>query len=62
MIRPGGATVVEFKTGRPRPEHETQAAWYARAVEAADSADKGGRDSGVALVALAALVAATNPK
>jgi CRISPR/Cas system-associated exonuclease Cas4 (RecB family) len=30
----GRATVVEFKTGRPRPEHEVQAARYARAVEA----------------------------
>ncbi len=36
VIEPGGtATVVEFKTGRPRPEHDVQAAWYARAVEAA---------------------------
>jgi CRISPR/Cas system-associated exonuclease Cas4 (RecB family) len=36
VIEPGGtATVVEFKTGRPRPEHYAQAAWYARAVEAA---------------------------
>ena len=36
VIEPGGAaTVVEFKTGRPRPEHGVQAAWYARAVEAA---------------------------
>jgi ATP-dependent helicase/nuclease subunit A len=25
-------TVVEFKTGRPRPEHEAQAALYARAI------------------------------
>jgi CRISPR/Cas system-associated exonuclease Cas4 (RecB family) len=31
----GRATDVEFKTGRPRPEHEAQAARYARAVEAA---------------------------
>jgi ATP-dependent helicase/nuclease subunit A len=36
VIEPGGtATVVEFKTGRPRPEHYAQAAWYARAVGAA---------------------------
>ncbi len=31
----GSATILEFKTGRPRPEHEIQAAWYARAVAAA---------------------------
>jgi ATP-dependent helicase/nuclease subunit A len=30
----GGVTVVEFKTGLPRPEHEAQAAQYARAVQA----------------------------
>jgi ATP-dependent exoDNAse (exonuclease V) beta subunit len=36
VIRPdGSATVVEFKTGRPRPDHQTQAGRYARAVEAA---------------------------
>jgi ATP-dependent helicase/nuclease subunit A len=28
----GGVTVLEFKTGRPRPEHEAQAAVYAEAV------------------------------
>ena len=31
----GALTVVEFKTGGPRPEHEQQAALYARAVQAA---------------------------
>ena len=31
----GGATVLEFKTGRPRPEHEAQVALYAKAMEAA---------------------------
>jgi hypothetical protein len=31
----GGLTVLELKTGRPRPDHEAQAALYARAVEAA---------------------------
>jgi ATP-dependent helicase/nuclease subunit A len=31
----GRTTVLELKTGRPRPEHEAQAALYARAVEAA---------------------------
>jgi ATP-dependent exoDNAse (exonuclease V) beta subunit len=31
----GGVTVVEFKTGQPRPEHRVQADWYSRAVEAA---------------------------
>ncbi len=36
VIEPGGGvTIVEFKTGRQRPEHEVQAAWYARAVGAA---------------------------
>ena len=30
----GRATVLELKTGRPRPEHEAQAGLYARAVEA----------------------------
>jgi ATP-dependent helicase/nuclease subunit A len=28
----GAATILEFKTGRPRPEHASQAALYARAV------------------------------
>jgi ATP-dependent exoDNAse (exonuclease V) beta subunit len=32
---PGRVTVVEFKTGRPRPEHQTQAGLYTRAVRAA---------------------------
>jgi hypothetical protein len=31
----GGLTVIEFKTGRPRPEHERQVALYARALETA---------------------------
>jgi hypothetical protein len=31
----GSVTVLEFKTGRPRPEHEAQAAVYADAVAAA---------------------------
>ena len=31
----GGYTVLEFKTGRPRPEHERQAALYAKALEGA---------------------------
>jgi len=31
--RDGGFTVVEFKTGRPRPEHAQQAAIYAQALE-----------------------------
>jgi ATP-dependent exoDNAse (exonuclease V) beta subunit len=36
IVRPNGrATVLELKTGRPRPEHEAQAALYAGAVEAA---------------------------
>jgi hypothetical protein len=36
IVRPDGrATVLELKTGRPRPEHEAQAALYAGAVEAA---------------------------
>jgi ATP-dependent exoDNAse (exonuclease V) beta subunit len=30
----GRVIVLEFKTGRPRPEHERQAALYARAAEA----------------------------
>ena len=30
-----GATVIEFKTGAPRPEHATQAGIYARALAAA---------------------------
>ncbi len=30
----GTATLVEFKTGRPRPEHETQATTYATALAA----------------------------
>jgi ATP-dependent helicase/nuclease subunit A len=30
----GTATVLEFKTGRPRPEHEAQVRLYARAMEA----------------------------
>jgi hypothetical protein len=28
------ATVLEFKTGAPRPEHQAQAELYARAVSA----------------------------
>lgn len=32
---PGRVTVVEFKTGRPRPEHMAQAGLYTRAVRAA---------------------------
>jgi ATP-dependent helicase/nuclease subunit A len=36
VVAPDGrATVLEFKTGAPRPEHLDQTAWYARAVEAA---------------------------
>ena len=31
----GSATVLEFKTGRPRPEHDAQAELYRRAVAAA---------------------------
>jgi hypothetical protein len=31
----GSATVLEFKTGAPRPEHETQARLYAAAIQAA---------------------------
>ena len=31
----GAAIVLEFKTGRPRPEHESQAALYAEALKAA---------------------------
>jgi ATP-dependent exoDNAse (exonuclease V) beta subunit len=31
----GSLTILEFKTGQPRPEHQAQAALYARAVEAA---------------------------
>jgi ATP-dependent exoDNAse (exonuclease V) beta subunit len=31
----GSATVVEFKTGQPRAEHQAQAEWYVRAVQAA---------------------------
>ena len=31
----GAATIVEFKTGRPRPEHEAQAAMYRDALQAA---------------------------
>ncbi|MEO8482340.1 MAG: UvrD-helicase domain-containing protein [Acidobacteriota bacterium] len=31
----GTLTVLEFKTGRPRPEHERQVALYAQALEAA---------------------------
>jgi RecB family exonuclease len=43
IVRPnGGVTVLELKTGRPRPEHEAQAALYARAVEAAFGADSVG--------------------
>ena len=30
----GAVTVVEFKTGAPRPEHEAQAAVYAEAFRA----------------------------
>jgi ATP-dependent exoDNAse (exonuclease V) beta subunit len=33
--RDGAFTVLEFKTGRPRPEHQRQAALYAQALEAA---------------------------
>jgi ATP-dependent exoDNAse (exonuclease V) beta subunit len=29
------ATILEFKTGRPRPEHAVQAAVYAEAAQAA---------------------------
>jgi ATP-dependent helicase/nuclease subunit A len=32
---PGRVTVVEFKTGRPRPEHHVQAGLYTRAVRTA---------------------------
>jgi ATP-dependent helicase/nuclease subunit A len=32
---PGRVTVIEFKTGRPRPEHQMQAELYTRAVRAA---------------------------
>jgi RecB family exonuclease len=36
VVMPDGhVTVVEFKTGMARPEHEAQAAQYARAVESA---------------------------
>jgi hypothetical protein len=31
----GRATILEFKTGRPRPEHQIQAAVYAEAARAA---------------------------
>jgi ATP-dependent helicase/nuclease subunit A len=35
VVAPGGrVTVVELKTGRPKPEHEQQAALYARAMAA----------------------------
>jgi ATP-dependent helicase/nuclease subunit A len=35
VVRPNGAvTVVEFKTGRPRPEHERQVALYREALQA----------------------------
>jgi len=36
----GTMTVVEFKTGVPRPEHETQARLYAEALRTAFSADR----------------------
>jgi ATP-dependent helicase/nuclease subunit A len=36
----GGVTVVEFKTGRPRPEHEAQAAVYKEAIAALFGADR----------------------
>jgi ATP-dependent helicase/nuclease subunit A len=36
VVEPGGrATMLEFKTGTPRPEHEAQAALYAEALRAA---------------------------
>lgn len=36
VVEDGGrATVLEFKTGAPRPEHESQAAMYGRALQAA---------------------------
>jgi hypothetical protein len=31
----GPPTVVEFKTGDPRPEHQAQAEWYKAAIQAA---------------------------
>jgi ATP-dependent exoDNAse (exonuclease V) beta subunit len=30
-----GATILEFKTGRPRPEHQSQVEVYRRAMESA---------------------------
>jgi len=36
----GSATVLEFKTGRPRPEHEAQATLYAEAIRAAFGHDR----------------------
>jgi ATP-dependent helicase/nuclease subunit A len=36
----GSVTVLEFKTGRPRPEHEDQAALYAASLEAALGVDR----------------------
>jgi ATP-dependent helicase/nuclease subunit A len=36
----GGVTVLEFKTGRPRPEHEVQAALYGEAVRALVGPDR----------------------
>jgi ATP-dependent helicase/nuclease subunit A len=35
ILHPGGVTILEFKTGRPRPEHENQVELYTRAVRAA---------------------------
>ncbi|MFI5177633.1 MAG: UvrD-helicase domain-containing protein [Vicinamibacterales bacterium] len=34
MASDGGVTVLEFKTGRPRPEHDAQAALYGEAIGA----------------------------
>ncbi len=34
IVRPGGVTVVEIKTGKPRPEHEAQLDVYRTAAAA----------------------------
>ena len=36
----GGVTVLEFKTGRPRPEHDEQAKTYLAAIRAAFGTDR----------------------
>jgi ATP-dependent helicase/nuclease subunit A len=41
VVSPDGTvTVLEFKTGRPRPEHDAQAALYAAAIAAALGTDR----------------------